>query len=276
VVPVPVVPVEPVPQLARRQTPTPIPPLVLAWVAVLAVDPQSEDRAQTPTPMPPEPVVLAPVPVVLPVPDEPVPVPPLPVACVVPVVPAVDVVGAAARLTVEVTGAVARLTDEVTGAAALATVELACDTVADAWLTVEAAAELPAEPAVELAGAVALETRTLTALVKPVTVPVTVLVTAPRRPPPEPDAGGAGADDAGVAASAWLVVAAWALEPDRSQQMAIRPRQQLASIRTRRAIRPPRLWPADTHASGTAYSTPPATPMIAATATSTSHRMQAY
>ena len=154
------------------------------------------------------------------------------------------------------TGAAAWLTVEVTGAA-LVTVEAACDTVAEAWLTVEptveltgeAAAELPAEPAVELsaepAGAVTLETTPLTVLV----TPVTVLVTAPSRPPPEAD----GVDDAGVAR---FVVAAWALEPDRSQQMAIRPRQQLASIRARSAIRPARLWPADTHASGTAYSTP--------------------
>jgi hypothetical protein len=177
----------------------------------------------------------------------------------------VDVARAAAWLTAEVTGAVARLTEDaaepavwvtvdVTGAAARLTVEAARDAVAEAWLTVEAAAELPAEPAVEPAGVVTLETTPLTALVTPVTVPVTVLVTAPRRPPPEPDADGV--DDAGVAASAWLVVAAWALEPDRSQKMAIRPRQQLASIRTRSAIRPARLWPADTHASGTAYSTP--------------------
>ena len=152
------------------------------------------------------------------------------------------------------TGAAAWLTVEVTGAAALVTVEAACDTVAEAWLTVELtgeATELPAEPAVELpaepAGAVTLETTPLTVLVTPVTVPVT----APSRPPPEPEADGV--DDAGVAR---LVVAAWALEPDRSQQMAIRPRQQLASIRARSAIRPARLWPADTHASGTAYSTP--------------------
>jgi hypothetical protein len=168
-----------------------------------------------------------------------------------------------------VTGAAAWLTVEVTGAAALVTVELACDTVAEAWLTVEpavepavepgveAGAELPAEPADELpaepaelaepAGLVTLETTPLTVLV----TPVTVLVTAPSRPPPEPEADGV--VDAGAAR---LVVAAWALEPDRSQQMAIRPRQQLASIRTRSAIRPARLWPADTHASGTAYSTP--------------------
>jgi hypothetical protein len=152
-----------------------------------------------------------------------------------------------------VTGAAAWLTVEVTGAA-LATVDAACDTVAEAWLTVELtgeATELPAEPAVELpaepAGAVTLETTPLTVLV----TPVTVLVTAPSRPPPEPEADGV--DDAGVAR---LVVAAWALEPDRSQQMAIRPRQQLASIRARSAIRPARLWPAATHASGTAYSTP--------------------
>jgi hypothetical protein len=153
------------------------------------------------------------------------------------------------------TGAAAWLTDEVTGAAALATVEAAGDTVAEAWLTVEAAAEptvvLPAEPAVEpAAGVVTPETTPLTALV----TPVTVLVTAPSRPPPEPEADGV--DDAGVAASARLVVAARALEPDRSQQTAIRPRQQLASIRPRSAIRPARLWPADTHASDTAYSTP--------------------
>ncbi len=156
------------------------------------------------------------------------------------------------------TGAAAWLTAEVTGAAALATVEPACDTVAAARLTVEAAveaaAELAAEPADEPAGVVTLETTPLTALVTPVTVPVTVLVTAPSRPPPEPEADGG--DEAGVAVSARLVVAAWALEPDRSQKMAIRPRQQLASIRTRRTIRPARLWPADTHASGTAYSTP--------------------
>jgi hypothetical protein len=152
-----------------------------------------------------------------------------------------------------VTGAAAWLTVEVTGAA-LATVEPACDTVAAARLTVEpaveAAAELPAEPADEPTGVVTLETTPLTALV----TPVTVLVTALSRPPPEPEADGG--DEAGVAVSARLVVAAWALEPDRSQQMTIRPRQQLASIRTRRAIRPARLWPADTHASGTAYSTP--------------------
>ena len=156
------------------------------------------------------------------------------------------------------TGAAAWLTVEVTGAAALATVELAWDPVAEAWLAVEPAVEAAAEPAVELpaelavepAGVVTLETTPLTALV----TPVTVLVTAPSRPPPEPEADGV--DEADVAASAWLVVAAWALEPDRSQQMAIRPRQQLASIRTRSAIRPARLWPADTHASGTAYSTP--------------------
>ena len=164
-----------------------------------------------------------------------------------------DVTGAAAWLTVEVTGAAAWLTAEVTGAAALATVEPACDTVAGARLTVEpaveAAAELPAA-ADELAGVVTLETTPLTALV----TPVTVLVTAPSRPPPEPEADGG--DEAGVAASARLVVAAWALEPDRSQKTAIRPRQQLASIRARRTIRPARLWPADTHASGTAYSTP--------------------
>ena len=168
------------------------------------------------------------------------------------------VTGAAAWLTVEVTGAAAWLTVEVTGAAALVTVEPACDTVAEARLTVElaveAAAELPAEPAVELraelaAGLVTLETTPLTALV----TPVTVLVTAPSRPP-EPEADGG--DEAGVAAAARLVVAAWALEPDRSQKTAIRPRQQAASIRARRAIRPARLWPADTHASGTAYSTP--------------------
>lgn len=156
------------------------------------------------------------------------------------------------------TGAAAWLTVEAVGAA-LVTVEAACDTVAEAWLTVEptveltgeAAAELPAEPAVELpaepAGAVTLETTPLTVLV----TPVTVLVTAPSRPPPEPEADGV--DDVGVAR---FVVAAWALEPDRSQQMAIRPRQQLASIRARSAIRPARLWPAATHASGTAYSTP--------------------
>ena len=147
------------------------------------------------------------------------------------------------------TGAAAWLTVEVTGAAALATVEPACDTVAEARLTVEPTPELPAA-ADEPAGVVTLETTPLTALV----TPVTVLVTAPSRPPPEPEADGG--DEAGVAVSARLVVAAWALEPDRSQKMAIRPRQQLASIRTRRTIRPARLWPADTHASGTAYSTP--------------------
>jgi hypothetical protein len=157
-----------------------------------------------------------------------------------------------------VTGAAAWLTAEVTGDAALVAVEAAWDTVAEAWPAVEPAVEtaaepaveLPAEPTVEPAGVVTLETTPLTALVTPVTVPVT----APSRPPPDPEADGV--DDAGVAASARLVVAAWALEPDRSQQMAIRPRQQLASIRTRSAIRPARLWPADTHASGTAYSTP--------------------
>jgi hypothetical protein len=165
-----------------------------------------------------------------------------------------DVTGVAAWLTAEVTGAAAWLTVEVTGAAALATVEPACDTVAEAWLTVEpaveAAAGLPAEAAVEPAGLVTLETTPLTALV----TPVTVLVTVPSRPPPEPEADGG--DEAGVAAAARLVVAAWALEPDRSQKTAIRPRQQAASIRARSAIRPARLWPADTHASGTAHSTP--------------------
>ena len=71
--PEPLLPVVLEPQLAATQTPTPIPPLVLAVVPVLAVDPQSEDRAQTPTPIPPE---LVPVPVV---PVEPVPVVPVPV-----------------------------------------------------------------------------------------------------------------------------------------------------------------------------------------------------
>ena len=141
-----------------------------------------------------------------------------------------------------------------TGAAALATFEAACDTVAGAWpavepaaeLPAEAAAELPAEAAVELAGAVTLETTPLTVLVTPVTVPVT----APSRPPPEPEADGV--DDAGVATSARLVVAAWALVPDSSQNTAINPKQQARSTAPRAATRPVHPRPGITCATGAA------------------------
>jgi hypothetical protein len=170
--------------------------------------------------------------------------------------------GVVARDVVEVT---AWLAAEVTGAAAWVTVEAACETVADACptaelaeATVELAAEevegaepLVDEAAVE-AGLVAPDTAWLTVPVTPLTTPVTVLVTEPRRPPLELEPG----DDAGAEVAARAVVAAWALDPDRSQNKAISPKQQPASTRPRAAIRLAPLWPADPHASGTAYSTP--------------------
>jgi hypothetical protein len=164
-----------------------------------------------------------------------------------------EVTGAAAWLTAEV----AALTFDVTGAAAWLTAEVAGAT---AWVTLAAARETPDEAALPLplellerAGLVTAEAPPLTALVTPFRVPVTGLVTAPSRPPDEPDAG---ADDAGVAGAARLVMAACALEPDISQNTAIKPRQQPASTKTRVANRPTPLRSADSHVSGTAYSTP--------------------
>jgi hypothetical protein len=155
------------------------------------------------------------------------------------------VTGAAAWLTVEVVGAAAWLTVEVTGAT-LATAELAWDTVAAAWLTVDPAAELPAEPD---AGVVALETTPLTALVTPVTVPVTVLVTAPSRPPDE-----AGAVEEGVleAGAARFVVEACALVPDSNQKTTINPKQHPRSTAPRVATRPVHPRPGITCATGAA------------------------
>jgi hypothetical protein len=65
----------------------------------------------------------------------------------------------------------------------------------------------------------------------PVTVLATVPVTAPSRPPLEEP----GVEAAGVA---WLVVEAWAFDPESSQNAAIRPRQQPARTRARAARRP--------------------------------------
>jgi hypothetical protein len=173
------------------------------------------------------------------------------------------VTGAAARLTVEVAAAAAwvtveaaALTVDVTGAAALLTLDAACETPAEAVDALETAAdeavdETPVEAALlleplELAGAVPAETTPLTVLTTLFTVPAT----APSKPPDEEEAGD---DEAGAARP---VVAAWALEPDISQKAAISPRQQPASTRTREANRPTPLRPADSHVSGTAYSTP--------------------
>jgi hypothetical protein len=146
--------------------------------------------------------------------------------------PTVEVTGAAALLAAEVTGVVARLTVEVTGAAAPVALDDACETPAEAWLT--------GVLAFEVTGVVTLAT----------TLP-TALLTAPTRPPEEP-----GDDDAGVAGAARLVVAACALDPETSQKTAIKPRQQPASTSPRNAIRLASFWPADSHVSGTAYSTP--------------------
>ena len=74
------------------------------------------------------------------------------------------------------------------------------------------------------------DTAPLTVLVTPLTTPETVLVTEPSRLPAEP-----GVDDAGAAR---LAVAAWALDPDRSQNAAIKPKQQPTRARARVARRP--------------------------------------
>jgi hypothetical protein len=165
----------------------------------------------------------------------------------------------------DVVAVTAWLAAEVTGAAAWVTVEAACETVADACptaeLTVVLAAEVAEPPVDEVAaeavveaGLVAPETTWLTGPVTPLTTPVTVLVTEPSRPPLEPELEPG--DDAGAEAAARPVVAAWALDPDRSQNKVISPKQQPANTRPRAAIRLAPLWPADPHASGTAYSTP--------------------
>jgi hypothetical protein len=138
--------------------------------------------------------------------------------------------------------------------------------VDEAWLTVELTdpaadeddegegdegAEPPDGAAAVEAGWVTPDTTPLTVLVTPLTTPETVPVTEPSRLP-----AGSGVDDAGAAAAARLTVAAWALDPDKSQNTVISPKQQPASTRPRAAIRLASLRPADSHVSGTAYSTP--------------------
>jgi hypothetical protein len=171
------------------------------------------------------------------------------------------------------------LVAEVTGAAAWVTVDAACDTVAEACPTAEPTAELadeeagpPVDETAAEAGLVAPDPTLLTVPVTPLTTPVAVLVTEPRRPALKPEPG----DDAGAEVAARSVVAACALDPDRSQKTAISPKQQPASTRPRAAVRLAPLWPADPHASGTAYSTSVKPPMIAATTTSAPHPHQAY
>jgi hypothetical protein len=170
----------------------------------------------------------------------------------------------------EVTDVTAWLAADVTGAAVLVTADAAWDTVDEAWFTAELAEPVadeddkgdeddeddegagpPGGTAAVEAGRVAPDTTPLTVLVTPLTTPETVLVTEPSGLTAEP-----GVDDAGAAVAARLTVAAWALGPDRSQNTVISPKQQPASTRPRAAIRLASLWPADSHVSGTAYSTP--------------------
>jgi hypothetical protein len=163
----------------------------------------------------------------------------------------VEVAAAAACVTVEaaaLTVEAAALTVDVTGAAALLTLDAACETPAEAAgaAAEEAGAEASGDAELPLAGVVTADTTPPTAL----TTSFTVVPTAPSKPPDEPAAGD---DEAGAARP---VVAACALEPDISQNTVISPRQQPASTRTREANRPTPLRPADSHVSGTAYSTP--------------------
>ena len=143
--------------------------------------------------------------------------------------------------TPEVTEVTAWLAADVTGAAALVTVVAECETADEAWLTVEPTA--PAADDGEAAGVVGTlvveagwvtpETAPLTVLVTPLTTPETVPAAEPRRFPT-----GSGVDDAGAAVAARLAVAAWALDPDRSQNAAIKPKQQPTRARARVARRP--------------------------------------
>jgi hypothetical protein len=175
-----------------------------------------------------------------------------------------EVTGATAWLTGDVTGAAAWLTVDVTGAAAWVTVAAACDTAVEAWLTVEptgAACETGCETVCEADEETGAEAASLVPDTTPLTTPETVPVTDPSRFP-----AGSGAEDASAAGAARLVVEACALDPDSSQQTAIRPRQQPVSTRPRTTVRPAQFRLADVYASG-AYSTPVQPPMIAATAT---------
>ncbi len=108
----------------------------------------------------------------------------------------------------------------------------------------EAAEEAAWLTPLEVTGAVPWETADATPFRVLVTVPVTALVTAPSRPPDEPGLT--------VAVAVRLVVEAWALVPDSSQNTAIRPKQQPRSTVPRMANRPAQPWPGITCASGAA------------------------
>jgi hypothetical protein len=150
----------------------------------------------------------------------------------------VEVTGAAAWLTADVAALAEWVTAEVTGAAACVTVEVT---------------GVAGDGADDVAGAVvegvcgAGETAEATPFRVLVTVPVTALVTAPRRPPDE-----AGVVEDGVATSTRLLVAAWALVPDSSQNTAINPKQQARSTTPRAATRPVHPRPGITCAAGAA------------------------
>jgi hypothetical protein len=239
--------------------PLAVEPLAEPVAAPLAADPPVVDPAVEPLPV--EPAPAEPPPPELPSAE---PDPEL-----VPV-PGAGVLTWVADETPEVTDVTAWLAADVTGAAVLVTADAAWDTVDEAWFTAELAEPVadeddkgdeddeddegagpPGGTAAVEAGRVAPDTTPLTVLVTPLTTPETVLVTEPSGLTAEP-----GVDDAGAAVAARLTVAAWALGPDRSQNTVISPKQQPASTRPRAAIRLASLWPADSHVSGTAYSTP--------------------
>jgi hypothetical protein len=135
------------------------------------------------------------------------------------------VTGAAAWLTVEVTGAAGDGADDVAGAVVVVVVDGVCG---------------------------AGETAEATPFRVLVTVPATALVTAPRRPPDEAGVVEDGVVEDGVVTSTRLVVAAWALVPDSSQNTAINPKQQARSTAPRVATRPVHPRPGITCATGAA------------------------